>query len=151
MGCAPKCACASPDTEIATPMGARRITELKAGDLVYSVDHGRMVAVPLVRTQRVDVENHHVVRLRLESGARIEMTAAHPTADGRTFGDLRPGQFLDGVAVVESSEIPYQHSATYDILPASDTGAYYANGILVGSTMKRTVSSDLPSAPQSRP
>ncbi|MFO0564118.1 MAG: hypothetical protein U0263_00570 [Polyangiaceae bacterium] len=30
--------------------------------------------------------------------------------------------------------IAYRHDATYDILPASDSGAYFANGVLVGSS-----------------
>lgn len=29
----------------------------------------------------------------------------------------------------------YRHAFTYDILPASDTGAYFAGGALVGSTL----------------
>jgi hypothetical protein len=33
--------------------------------------------------------------------------------------------------------IPYEHAFTYDILPASETGTYYAAGALIGSTLKR--------------
>ncbi len=44
-----------------------------------------------------------------------------PTADGRTMGDLVADDRLDGVWVVSAELVPYRHSHTYDILPASDT------------------------------
>jgi hypothetical protein len=130
------CACASPDTLIATPGGQRAIAELQAGDLVYSVHRGQVVVVPLLRTQRVAVKNHHVVRLSFVGGARVEMTPGHPTADGRTFGDLKPGQAVDGITLADTRVIAYQHEYTHDILPQSDSGTYFAGGVLVGSTMK---------------
>jgi hypothetical protein len=137
-GCAPLCACAAPDTLIATATGQRPIAELRVGDRVLSVHRGRLSAVPLLRVQRTPVDNHHVVRLRMDNGARIEMSAGHPTADGRTFGDLASGDRLDGAQVLSAERIAYAHPATYDILPASDTGAYYAAGVLVGSTLAPT-------------
>ncbi len=112
--------------------------------MVYSLHRGQLTAVPLVGTQRILVQNHRVVRLDFEGGARIEMSAGHPTADGRGFGALRAGQEVDGVRLASVRVIPYKHDATYDILPQSDTGAYFASGILVGSTMKATpVASEL--------
>lgn len=135
MGCAPLCVCASPDTPIATPAGNKPIASLKVGDLVYSVDHGRMTIVPIVRTNRSPVSGHSVVRVVLEGGTMLEISALHPTADGRTFGALESGGQLDGVRIVSATMIPYSHDATYDILPDSDTGAYFAGGMLVGSTL----------------
>jgi len=32
--------------------------------------------------------------------------------------------------------VRYQETATFDILPSSSTGFYWANGILLGSTLK---------------
>jgi len=46
----------------------------------------------------------------------------------------------DGVRVVAASVVPYAHDATYDILPDSDTGTYFAGGILIGSTLARGLS-----------
>jgi len=135
MGCAPLCVCASPDTPIATPAGNKPIASLKVGDLVYSVDHGKMTTVPIVRTNRSPVSGHSVVRVVLEGGSALEISALHPTVDGRNFGVLRPGDQLDGVRIVSATMIPYSHDATYDILPDSDTGAYFAGGVLVGSTL----------------
>jgi hypothetical protein len=31
--------------------------------------------------------------------------------------------------------VPYLHDATYDILPDSSSGAYFASGVLIGSTL----------------
>jgi hypothetical protein len=134
VGC-PACVCASPDTPIATPQGSRPIAALREGDLVYSVDHGKVVMVPILAAQRVEVDRHVVQRVALASGATLEISARHPTADGRTFADLRPGGTLDGVAIRDVTMVPYQFDFTYDILPASDTGAYFAGGVLIGSTM----------------
>jgi hypothetical protein len=133
-GC-PACVCASPDTPIATPTGERRIADLRVGDLVYSVEGEAVVAVPLVKVNRAPVHGHRVVRATLASGVVLEVSAPHPTADGRTFGDLRAGGELDGVTVISAELMPYAHPFTYDVLPASRTGAYYAGGVLIGSTL----------------
>jgi hypothetical protein len=137
VGCAPLCICASPTTPIATPDGDKPIASLKVGDVVYSVDGGLVKAVPIVRTNRTPVTDHSVVHLQLASGAVLEISALHPTADGRRFADLRAGSSLDGVMITGARVIPYAFDATYDILPDSDTGAYFAGGVLVGSTLAR--------------
>jgi hypothetical protein len=36
---------------------------------------------------------------------------------------------------VSVTTVPYAHDATYDILPQSTSGAYFASGVLVGSTL----------------
>ncbi len=130
--------CAAPDTPIATPAGERAIAALRPGDLVYSVDRGDIAVVPVLRVGRTPVSGHRVVRVELDSGAELEISAGHPTWDGRTFGDLRESSWLDGEHRVESvARVPYAHDATYDILPDSDTGPYFAAGALIGSTMFR--------------
>jgi len=128
--------CASPDTPVATPGGNQPIADLKAGDLVYSADNGAIVAVPLLRVTRRPVVNHFVVHLTTQKGAELNISAPHPTADGRTFATLKIGDTLDGDIIVSRELIPYQFAYTYDILPASSTGTYVANGLLIGSTLK---------------
>jgi hypothetical protein len=128
--------CASPETPIATPQGERAIAELRAGDLVYSVDDDAIRAVPLLRAASTRVAAHHVVRVLLTGGAVLEISPGHPTADGRVFADLLRGGQLDGEHAVLSAElVPYEYERTYDILPASSTGTYFAAGALVGSTL----------------
>ncbi len=134
MGCT-GCVCASPDTPIATPQGERPIADIAVGDLVYSVDHDAVVAVPVLRVNRAPVHDHHVVRVALASGVVIEVSPRHPTADGRTFGDLHAGDTLDHLGVTSAELVPYGHPFTYDILPASETHAYYAGGALIGTTL----------------
>jgi len=127
--------CASPDTPIATPFGERPIAELRVGDLVYSVDDGAIVPVPLVSVGQTPVAHHQVVRVVFGDGRSLEISAGHPTADGRTFGDLRAGGQLDRHEITSVEVVPYPYSFTYDVLPKSTTGTYFAGGALVGSTL----------------
>jgi hypothetical protein len=128
--------CASPDTPIATPTGERSIADLRVGDWVYSVEDGATVVVPIVRVGRTPVARHRVVRVALRDGRTLEISAGHPTADGRVFGDLRAGGWLDGHEIVSADLVPYAFPFTYDVLPGSKTGTYFAAGALVGSTLR---------------
>ena len=130
------CQCAAPWTLVETPEGARAIAELHVGDLVYSVDHGVVTVVPIARTVRTAVHRHTVARVVLATGAVLEVTGRHPTADGRTLDALAPGDRLGDATVVSVETVPYEEPFTYDILPASDTGAYFAEGALIGSTLR---------------
>ena len=136
-GCAWGAVCASPDTMVATPTGERAIVELRTGDLVYSLDHGVLAVVPLTATQRIPVSGHHVVRITLASGRVVEMSEGHPSAEGLPFRMLAPGMHLGDATITSLELVPYTFEATYDILPASDTGTYVAAGALVGTTMRR--------------
>jgi hypothetical protein len=128
--------CAAPDTPIATPTGERPIAALRPGDLVYSVDGDAIVAVPLRAVGHTRVSSHHVVRVTVEGGRVLEVSPGHPTADGRSFGDLLSGGRIDPEHRVLSAVLePYRFDATYDILPASSSGTYFAAGVLIGSTL----------------
>ena len=100
------------------------------------MDNGAVVPVPLIRVEHTPVRHHRVVRVTLDTGAVVEISPGHPTADGRTFGELVAGTLLDETHHVVSAErVPYGFDATYDILPASSTGTYFAAGALIGSTL----------------
>jgi hypothetical protein len=134
-GCA-DCVCAAPTTPIATPGGDRPIAELKVGDLVYSVDHGALAVVPIRMVHRQPVTgSHRVVELKLAHGATLRISPRHPTADGRHFSDLVRGDLVDGVRVIGARLVDYDQPFTYDILPDSDSGTYFAGGTLIGSTL----------------
>jgi hypothetical protein len=135
--CSSECVCASPDTPIATPTGDRAIASLSVGDLVLSIDQGHLAAVPIRQTHRSAVSNHRVIEVVLRDGTILRISAAHPTADGRSFGQLQEGDWLGGREVASTKVVPYAHDATYDILPDSDTGTYFAGGALIGSTLVR--------------
>jgi hypothetical protein len=128
--------CAAPDTPIATPAGDKPIAALAVGDLVYSVDHDAIIAVPIIRTGRTLVRSHHVVRVELSDGSVLEMSPGHRIGSGLAFGDLKAGIVIDAQRIVVSAElVPYAYRATYDILPASSSGNYYAAGVLIASTL----------------
>jgi hypothetical protein len=128
--------CAAPDTPIATPHGERAIAELAPGDLVYSVDASGIVVVPIAQVGSTLVANHRVVHVELAGGTVLEISAGHPTADGRTFADLLAGGQLDpNHAILSAEMVEYAHARTYDILPGSSAGTYFAGGALIGSTL----------------
>lgn len=116
-------------------MGPRAIASLEVGDFVYSVEGEAIVTVPLVKVGKQRVSAHRVVRLELDDDTVLEISPGHPTADGRELGELRPGDMLDGRAVRSAGLIDYAHQFTHDILPASTSGAYFAAGVLMGSTL----------------
>ncbi len=131
------CFCASPDTPIATPWGETPLHFLAVGGLVWSIDGQQIAAVPILQTNRVAVENHTVMRIELANGSTLKISPGHPTADGRFIGDLKPGDILGGVAIIGAELVPYGSTHTYDILPASDSGVYFAGGVPIGSTLHR--------------
>lgn len=134
VGC-PECDCAAPDTPIATPSGERPIAELEVGDLVYSVAGQAVVVVPIVRVNTTAVEHHRVMHVKLVSGRTLDISANHPTAEGSRFGALKAGDSLGGVDIVSVDVIDYPYPSTYDILPDTDTGIYFAAGAAIGSTL----------------
>ena len=127
--------CASPDTPIATPHGDVPIASLQVGDVVYSVDHQAIRPAVILRAVHREVVHHHVMLITLADGTQLRISAPHPTADGRTFGELHAGDSLDGRPIVGAELVPYEQPFTYDILPESDTGTYFAGGALIGSTL----------------
>jgi hypothetical protein len=130
--------CLARGTRIATPAADVAVEDLKVGDIVWSLDAaGRRVALPLVQIGSTPVPGtHRVVHLRLTDGRAVDVSPGHPTADGRSVGDLSAGDVYDGAVVVSADLNPYAGGATFDVLPGSSTGAYWANGVLLGSTLR---------------
>jgi hypothetical protein len=129
--------CLAGATRIDTPQGPVAVAALREGMAVWTLDtSGTRVPTVIVKTVRVGVSaGHQVVHLRLEDGRELFASPGHPTADGRRLGELRPGDSLDGSRVISAERVPYAEPATYDLLPAGETGFYWAEGILVGSTL----------------
>jgi hypothetical protein len=132
----PQSVCADPDTMVATPEGERRIAEIAVGDPVYSVEGQSIVVVPVRQVRRTPVSGHRVVRVTLETGRSLALSARHPTAEGGTIGELGAGSSLDGVTVVAVELVSYEHEFTHDILPDSESGVYFASGVAIGSTLR---------------
>lgn len=136
--CKPCGKCLSFDSKIATPIGDVAVTNLRVGDIIWTVDiAGNRIVRPVIKVSHTTAINHHIIHLILADNRTLNVSALHPTADGRTVGDLKTGDMYDGSVVRSAVLQPYKGSATYDILPAGETGYYWANSILMGSTFKR--------------
>jgi hypothetical protein len=130
--------CLARGTRIATPSGDTLVQDLAIGDLVWTLDEsGARVARPLVEIGSTPVPStHRVVHLLLSDGRAVDVSPRHPTADGRRVGDLVAGDRYDGAVVASAELLPYTGGATFDVLPAGATGSYWANGVLLGSTLR---------------
>jgi hypothetical protein len=135
---APNCPiCLAATTRIATPNGEILVTEVRPGMLVWTESpDGRRVAAHVIEVGSTPVPaGHLMVRLALADGRVLEASPGHRSADGRPLGTLAPGDQLDGSRIVTWELVPYGGDRTYDLLPAGPTGTYWANGILVASTL----------------
>lgn len=130
--------CLARGTRIATPGGNVAVEDLRVGDIVWTADaDGIRVAAPIVAVGSTPVPAaHEVVRVLLADGRTLRASPGHPTADGRTVGDLRAGDMLDATRIVSAEREPYAGGATFDILPAGATGTYWAEGIALRSTLR---------------
>ncbi|OHA50021.1 MAG: hypothetical protein A2991_01830 [Candidatus Terrybacteria bacterium RIFCSPLOWO2_01_FULL_58_14] len=130
--------CLAGHSLIDTPSGLAPVKDLQAGMPVWTTDKtGQRVSGVITKTAKVLVPpTHRVVHLVLHDGRELLVSPGHPVIDGRTVGDLMPGDLYAGVSVISTERVPYGESATYDILPSGDTGFYWANGILIGSTLR---------------
>jgi len=129
--------CLAPETLVATPAGSRRVTELRPGDPIWTTDEAeRRVAVTVLAVGSVGAPPaHRLVELVLADGRVLSASPGHRLADGRSIGELRVGDAVDG-STVASAALVASGPATYDVLPAGPTGMYWADGILVLSTLR---------------
>ncbi len=135
----PRPICLSGETRIATPRGEKLVRDIIEGDIVLSVDNeGRVVSVPVRISAHTQAPfDHHVVDLILLDGRELIASPGHPLYDGRKLGSLNAGDTILGVSIISATLQKYTEQYTYDILPASDTGMYFANGILLRSTLTK--------------
>src|SRR5713226_7756953 len=85
--------CLAAATLIATPSGDIRVTDIKAGMLVWTEGgDGTRVAAPVVEVGSMVVPTGHVmVHLRLADGRELLASPGHRTSDGRPLGNLSIG------------------------------------------------------------
>lgn len=130
--------CLTAGTLIDTPQGFIAVEDLRVGDSVWTINQsGERVVEPILRTSHVPVPaGHGVVHVTLSDGRELWASPGHPTADRRMLNDLKINDLLDGARVILIERLLYDERATYDLLPSGDTGFYWANGILMGSTLR---------------
>jgi hypothetical protein len=129
--------CLAASTLIATPNGPVRVIDIRPGMIVWTTTlSGRRVAAPVIEVGNTQVPaGHLMVHVRLADRRDLLASPGHRTADGRAVGSLAVGQALDGSTIEVWELVPYSGDRTYDLLPAGPTGAYWANGILLSSTL----------------
>ncbi len=129
--------CLAAATLIATPGGDVRVTDVKPGMVVWTetADGKRIAARVVIVGSTVVPSTHLMVHLRLADGRELLASPGHRTAGGRALAGLAVGAELDGSIITLWELVPYSGTRTYDLLPAGATGAYWANGILLSSTL----------------
>jgi len=128
--------CLASTDRIATPTGDTLVAQLKVGMIVWTLDQaGKRVAARILRmSHRPTPNGFHLLRLTLADGRVVEASAGHPTVGGRPVGGLLAGDSLDSSRLISIEFIPYAGD-TWDLLPAGQTGTYWANGVPLGSTL----------------
>lgn len=135
---APNCPiCLAAATLISTPHGDVRVTDIEPGILVWTANvAGVRVAAKVLEVGSTPVPaTHRMVHLVLADGRELLASPGHRAADGRQLGSIAAGDTLDGSMVTRWELVPYGGDRTYDLLPAGPTGTYWANGILLSSTL----------------
>jgi hypothetical protein len=129
--------CLAAGVRIATPFGDVTVQDIRAGMAVWTTDlKGRPIVGVVLRTGRTQAPlGHRVVRITLADGRTLLASPGHPTADGHTIGDLRPGHQLDRSRVVSAVLLPYAGADTFDLLTSGPAGTYFANGVLLRSSL----------------
>jgi hypothetical protein len=130
--------CLASGSLIDTPLGSVMVKDLKVGMPVWTTDKtGQRVSGIIIKTSKAPVPpTHQMVHLVLNDGRELFVSPGHPIIDGRIVGNLAPGDSYNGTSVISVERVSYDENATYDILPSGDTGFYWSNGILMGSTLR---------------
>ena len=130
--------CLAGDTTIDTPLGPVAVKDLRPGLPVWTADAaGKRQPALIAATHAERVTGPHtMLHVALDDGRQLRVSPGHPTAGGEPVGKLAPGDRLDGARVLAVERVPLQDAATYDLLPTGGTGLYWANGILLGSTLQ---------------
>ncbi len=130
--------CLARGTTIETPGGPVAVERLGIGDPIWTLDAaGRRVRGAVVAVGSTPaLVGHEVVRLVLVDGRSVTASPGHPLADGRPLGRLRPGDVIDDTTVASVERLSYAGEETYDVLVSGATGAYFVDGIRLGSTLR---------------
>jgi hypothetical protein len=128
--------CLAEGTLIDTPNGPVPVEKLQKGMTVYTQDlTGKKIAGVITATASAQSPTlFQIIRIALNDGRVVSASPGHPTTDGRTIGELKVGDSLDGGIVAAVTAVPYS-GYTFDILPDGGSGYYWANGVLLKSTL----------------
>lgn len=130
--------CLASNAMIDTPTGEVNVKAIKIGMTVWSMDKkGKKIASKVLKVGSMTVPSTHlVVHLVMSDHRELWVSPNHPLIDGRPVSALKPGNVYNGAKVISADLIPFWDNKTYDLLPDSPTGEYWADKILLGSTLK---------------
>lgn len=130
--------CLAEGTLIETPGRSVPVELLREGMVVWtSDDAGNRVAGMVLKTAATPVPtSFQVTKVTLSDGRAVTASPGHPTAGERALGNYQVGDTLAGAVVTAVEHLDY-NGVTYDLLPSGGTGLYWANGILLKSTILR--------------
>ena len=130
--------CLAKGTLIDTPQGQIPVEKLTRGMTVWSIDCcGNKTAVKISEAASTPVPaGFQFIRIQLSDGRSITASPGHSTPQGKALSSYKAGDVLDDATVVSLEYITTGDTATYDILPSGTAGEYWANDILLKSTIK---------------
>jgi len=118
------------------PIGTSGFSRLRKVVLGTVSADGSRIAAPVIEIGSMPAPiGHRMVHLVLSDGRELLVSPGHKTSDGRALGLLKIGDELDGSTITRWELVPYAGDRTYDLLPAGATGRYWANGMLLSSTL----------------
>ncbi|OGN89904.1 MAG: hypothetical protein A2Z74_04905 [Chloroflexi bacterium RBG_13_46_9] len=129
--------CLAVGTLIDTPNGLITVEKLRVGTPIWTTDEvGNRISGSVIDTTKTQVPmSFQLTRITLEDGRSVAASPGHPAANGQALAYYQVGDLLDGSRIISIESVAYLDSATYDILPSGPTGLYWANGILLRSTI----------------
>jgi len=129
--------CLAAGTLIDTPDGLVPVEKLHVGMPIWTTDEvgNRVIGLVIDTTKTQAPMSFLLTRITLEDGRSVTASPGHPAAEGRALAYYLVGDILDNARIVSIESVHYIDSATYDILPSGPAGLYWANGILLGSTI----------------
>jgi len=157
IGPANECNCLPPDAMIQTPSGSIEVSNIEVGDTVFTADRGRnriMASVQKIKRTPVPLD-YNMLQITLADDRVLTASASHPIAIFSEFrqgisagfhtkllSTLKQGKVYDGSEIIRIDTVKYAGDFTYDIRPEGETGTYWANDILIASTLLTNVTED---------
>jgi hypothetical protein len=129
--------CLSVTDRIATPTGSVPVAQITPGMSVWSTNSsGQRITEKVLRVHHTAVPaSHMMVDLHLADGRTVLASLGHPLPNGEPISTVSVGQAFEGTRVVSDTRVVCGQPYTYDLLPAGPTHTYYADGVLLGSTL----------------
>jgi hypothetical protein len=129
--------CLARGTLIDTPFGPVPVERMKIGDRVWTLDvAGRLVEGTVIAVgSTIAPADHRVIDVVLVDGRTVTASPGHPLPDGRTIGDLRAGDLVNGSEVASVESRAYGDGETFDIAVGGPSGVYFVDGIALRSTL----------------